>query len=134
MALVDTYNEAARQAGRQPEFVLMRDAWVARTRAEADAVYGPEVMTAYRYYWENRLAEFRDMKADAEFTLDNLAPDRLNLGDPETCVREFHRWKDATGADYFLLRLRHAHSGGPPHAKIMETIKLFGVRVLPFCR
>jgi hypothetical protein len=56
------------------------------------------------------------------------------VGDAETCVREFHRWKDATSADYFLLRLRHAHSGGPPHAKIMETIKLFGDRVLPHCR
>lgn len=134
MALVDTYTEAARQAGRQPEFVLMRDAWVAKTRAEADAVYGPEVMAAYRYYWENRLAEFRNIKADAGFTLENLAPDRLILGDPETCVREFHRWKEATGADYFLLRLRHAHSGGPPHEKIMEAIKLFGDRVLPYCR
>ncbi len=134
MGLVDTYTEAARGAGRPPEFVLMRDAWVARTRAEADAVYGPEVMAAYRYYWENRLAEFRDIKADAGFTLENLAPDRLILGDPETCVREFHRWKDATGADYFLLRLRHAHSGGPPHERIMEAIKLFGDRVLPYCK
>ena len=114
--------------------VLMRDAWVAGTRAEAEAVYGPEVMAAYRYYWENRLAEFRDIKADAGFTLENLAPDRLILGDPETCVREFHRWKSATGADYFLLRLRHAHSGGPPHEKIVEAIKLFGDRVLPYCK
>ena len=132
-ALVDTYTAAAREAGRTPEFVLMRDAWVARTRAEADAVYGPNVMTAYRYYWENRLAEFREMKAGAEFTLENLAPDRLILGDPETCVRELHRWQETTGADYFLLRLRHAHSGGPPHEKIMEAIKLFGDRVLPHC-
>jgi hypothetical protein len=56
------------------------------------------------------------------------------VGDAEMCVREFHRWKDATSADYFLLRLRHAHSGGPPHAKIMETIRLFGDSVLPHCR
>jgi len=132
--LVDAYTDAARDAGRGPEVVLMRDAWVARTRAEADAVYGPEVMAAYRYYWEHRLAEFRDIPPGTEFTLENLAPDRLILGDPETCVREFHRWKGATGADYFLLRLRHAHSGGPPHEKIMEAIRLFGERVLPHCR
>ncbi len=132
--LGDIYKEAARQAGRQPQVILMRDAWVARTRAEADAVYGPEVMAAYRYYWENRLAEFRAIPADAEFTLASLAPDRLVLGDPETCVREFHRWQEATGANYLLLRLRHAHSGGPAHEKIMEAIKLFGDRVLPYCR
>ena len=132
--LVDLYTEAARVAGRRPQVVLMRDAWVARTRAEAEAVYGPEVMTAYRYYWEQRLAEFRNIPAGTPFTLDMLAPDRLILGNPEACVREFHRWHEATGADYFLLRLRHAHSGGPAHEKIMEAITLFGERVLPHCK
>jgi probable F420-dependent oxidoreductase len=132
--LVDLYRQAALQAGREPRVVLMRDAWVASTRAEAEAVYGPEVMTAYRYYWQNRLAEFQKFTSEAEFTLDNVAQDRLILGEPETCVREFHRWHEAIGADYFLLRLRHAHSGGPAHEKIMGAIKLFGERVLPYCR
>jgi alkanesulfonate monooxygenase SsuD/methylene tetrahydromethanopterin reductase-like flavin-dependent oxidoreductase (luciferase family) len=112
----------------------MRDAWVATSRAEAEAIYGPEVMMAYRYYWEHRLAEFRDTGSEAELTLDNLAHDRLILGEPETCVREFHRWQEATGADYFLLRLRHAHSGGPAHAHILDAIQLFGDQVLPYCR
>ena len=132
--LVRTYKEAAREAGRPARVVLMRDAWVATTRAEAEAVYGPEVMAAYRYYWQHRLAEFRNIPADTEFTLGTLAPDRLILGEPETCVREFHRWQEATGADYCLLRLRHAHSGGPPHARILEAIRLFGDKVLPYCR
>ena len=132
--LADIYKDAARKAGRTPEVIQMRDAWVSPTRAEAEAVYGPHVMTAYRYYWQNRIAEFKNLPADTPFTLDNLAPDRLIVGDPELCVREFHRWQEATGSDYFLLRLRHAHSGGPPHDKIMEAIKLFGERVLPHCR
>jgi alkanesulfonate monooxygenase SsuD/methylene tetrahydromethanopterin reductase-like flavin-dependent oxidoreductase (luciferase family) len=89
---------------------------------------------AYQYYWQHRLAEFRNIGPEVEFTLANLAPDRLILGDPDTCVHEFQRWHETTGADYVLLRLRHAHSGGPPHAKIMQTLKLFGERVLPFCR
>ena len=131
--LADLYKQAAREAGRPAEVVQMRDAWVATTRAEADAVYGPHVMTAYRYYWEHRLAEFAGMPADTKFTLENLAPDRLILGEPETCVREFQRWQKATGAGTFLLRLRHAHSGGPPHAEIMKAIRLFGERVLRFC-
>jgi alkanesulfonate monooxygenase SsuD/methylene tetrahydromethanopterin reductase-like flavin-dependent oxidoreductase (luciferase family) len=132
--LADVYKDAAREARRPAEVVQMRDAWVATSRAEADAVYGPHVMTAYRYYWENRLAEFKNLAAGSEFTLERLAPDRLILGDPETCVREFQRWQKATGASTFLLRLRHAHSGGPPHDKIMAAIKLFGERVLPYCR
>lgn len=130
---VDTYKQAAQEAGRQPRVVLMRDAWVAASRTEAEAVYGPEVMTAYRYYWEHRLAEFRNIDAASEFSLENLAHDRLILGEPETCIRELHRWQEATGADYCLLRLRHAHSGGPAHENIMGAIKLFGERVFPYC-
>jgi probable F420-dependent oxidoreductase len=133
-ALTTEYLQAAKDAGRPAHVVQMRDAWVARTRAEADAVYGPHVMTAYKYYWDNKLAEFRSIPAGTPFTLENLAPDRLILGDPEACVREFHRWQKATGAQTFLLRFRHAHSGGPPHDKILEAIRLFGERVLPHCR
>ena len=63
----------------------------------------------------------------------NLGPDRLILGEPDECVAEFRRWSEAVGAEYFLLRLRHAHSGGPPHEKIMEAIRLFGAEVIPAC-
>jgi probable F420-dependent oxidoreductase len=132
--LVETYKDAARQAGRPAQVVLMRDAWVAPTRAEAERVYGPEVMAAYRYYWETRLSEFRNIPPGSPFTLEHLAPDRLILGDAATCVQEFQRWRQVTGADYFLLRLRQAHSGGPPHDKIMDAIRLFGDKVLPYCR
>ena len=44
--LVETYREAAVRAGQEPLVVLMRDSWVAETRAEAAEVYGPEVMAA----------------------------------------------------------------------------------------
>jgi probable F420-dependent oxidoreductase len=74
MRQVDAYREAAQKAGRPPRVVLMRDAWVADTRAEAETVYGPEVMTAYRYYWQHRLAEFRTIPADTEFSLATSPP------------------------------------------------------------
>ena len=131
--LVETYRQAAIRTGREPQVVLMRDAWVASSRAEAEEVYGPEVTAAYKYYWRNGLSEFQSIRSDAEITLERVAPQRLILGDPEECIGEFLRWKEATGADYFLLRLRHAHSGGPSHEKIMEAITLFGERVIPYC-
>ncbi|MCH2505112.1 MAG: hypothetical protein MK125_06085 [Dehalococcoidia bacterium] len=55
------------------------------------------------------------------------------MGDPEECLTEFQRWQYATGADSCLLRLRHAHSGGPSHAQIMKTIDLIGDRIIPYC-
>lgn len=131
--MVEIYKQAASESRRKPQVILMRDAWVANSHKEAEAVYGPEVMEAYRYYWENQLSDFKNLGPDAEFTLDNLAQDRIILGEPDTCVREFHRWHEATGADYFLLRLRHAHSGGPAHERIVQAIQLFGDSVVPYC-
>ncbi len=90
-SLVETYRRAAIDAGREPQVVLMRDAWVADSRAEAERVYGPEVLAAYKYYWRNGLSEFQSIKSEAEFTLDKIARDRLILGDPEECVGEFRR-------------------------------------------
>ncbi|PKB67810.1 MAG: hypothetical protein BZY81_03770 [SAR202 cluster bacterium Io17-Chloro-G4] len=130
--LVNEYRDAASAAGKEAQVVLMRDAWVASSRAEAERIYGPEVMDAYKYYWRNGLPEFKSFKTEAELTLDNIATDRLIMGDPEECVSEFHRWSEATGAELCLLRLRHAHSGGPPHPDIMKAINLFGDRVVPY--
>ena len=131
--LADIYREAAAREGREPTVIMMRDAWVAETRAEADEVYGPEVITAYKYYWRYGLPDFRGVRSEDEITLDNLRADRLIMGEPEECVAEFQRWSEAVGTDYFLLRLRHAHSGGPPHEKIMDAIRLFGEEVIPAC-
>lgn len=132
VGLVNAYREEAEESGRETQVVLMRDAWVASSRAEADRVYGPEVMDAYKYYWRAGLPEFRSIKSEEELTLDKVAEDRLILGDPEECVSEFHRWSEATGAELCLLRLRHAHSGGPAHEEIMKSISLFGERVIPY--
>ena len=92
------------------------------------------MLDAYKYYWRNGLAEFKSIKTEAEFTLSNIAPDRLILGDPAECATEFKRWSQAVGTGYFLLRLRQAHSGGPPHQKIMDAIRLFGEQVIPSCQ
>ena len=131
--LVETYRDAAVRAGREPLVALMRDAWVAETRLEAVEVYGPEATTAYNYYWRNGLPEFRSILSEGDITLDNQGKNRLILGEPEECAAEFQRWSEAEGADYLLLRLRHAHSGGPRHEKIMDAIRLFGEEVIPAC-
>ena len=131
--LADVYRRSAERQGREPTVVLMRDAWVAETRAEAEEVYSPEVIEAYKYYWRNGLSDFDGIQSEGEITMDNLRGDRLILGDPEECAAEFQRWGKAVGSDYFLLRLRHAHSGGPPHERIMDAIRLFGEEVIPAC-
>ncbi|MEC8959602.1 MAG: LLM class flavin-dependent oxidoreductase, partial [Chloroflexota bacterium] len=130
--LIDHYKNAAAAAGKTPTPIIMRDAWVANSRKEAEEIYGPEVMQAYRYYWQNGLPEFLSIKNESELTLEHVAKDRLIMGDPEECLTEFQRWSEGTGAESCLLRLRHAHSGGPSHAQIMKTIDLIGDRIIPY--
>jgi alkanesulfonate monooxygenase SsuD/methylene tetrahydromethanopterin reductase-like flavin-dependent oxidoreductase (luciferase family) len=109
----------------------MRDAWVAATRQQAEEEYGPEVLAAYKYYWQSDSLSFRDNRSEAEFTIDKMAPDRIILGSPEAVVDQLQRWQEAVGAETVIFRLRQAHSGGPPHDKILRAIRLFGEQVLP---
>ena len=102
------------------------------TRQKAEQVYGAKVMAAYKYYWRNGLSGFKSIKDESELTLERIAKDRLIMGDPEECLTEFQRWSEGTGAESCLLRLRHAHSGGPSHAQIMKTIDLIGDRIIPY--
>ncbi len=111
--------------------MLMRDAWVAGTRKQAEDEYGPEVLTAYGYYWKSDSLSFRGITSEAEFTLEKMAPDRIILGSPAEVVDQMQRWQEATGAEMVIFRLRQAHSGGPPHEKILRAIRLFGEKVIP---
>ena len=131
-ALADRYRAAAEAAGRTPKLVLMRDAWVADSFEEAARIYGPEVSDAYRYYWRNGATAFRGFASEAELRFENVWKDRIIAGAPEACIAEFKRWSEALGVNSFILRLRHAHSGGPPHRDIVAAIERFGRDVIPY--
>jgi probable F420-dependent oxidoreductase len=125
------YKTSAGEFHRPARIILMRDAWVAQTRLQAEDEYGPEVLTAYKYYWGSDSLSFRDHRSEAEFTIEKMAPDRIILGSPEEVVDQLRRWQEATDAEMFIFRLRQAHSGGPPHEKILRAIRLFGEQVIP---
>jgi probable F420-dependent oxidoreductase len=125
------YKACAGELHRPARIMLMRDAWVAETRQQAETEYGPEVLAAYQYYWKNDSLSFRDNRSDAEFTLDKMAPERIILGSPEEVVDQLQRWQETIGAEMVILRLRQAHSGGPPHERILRAIRLFGDKVIP---
>jgi alkanesulfonate monooxygenase SsuD/methylene tetrahydromethanopterin reductase-like flavin-dependent oxidoreductase (luciferase family) len=115
---------------------MMRDAWVANSREDAERIYGPEVLTAYKYYFSGgQVRLFEGIASEAYITFNYLNQDaRLILGTPSECVDLLHRLKEEVGADYVIVRFRQAHSGGPPHADAMRSIELFGSEVLPQLR
>jgi probable F420-dependent oxidoreductase len=126
-----TYKAYAGECQRPAHIILMRDAWVAETREQAEDEYGPEVLTAYKYYWQSNSLSFQEQRAEAEFSIAKMAPDRIILGSPEEVVDQLQQWQEATGAEMVIFRLRQAHSGGPSHEKILRAIRLFGDKVIP---
>jgi alkanesulfonate monooxygenase SsuD/methylene tetrahydromethanopterin reductase-like flavin-dependent oxidoreductase (luciferase family) len=107
---------------------------VAATRQQEEDEYGPEVLTAYKYYWQSNSLSFQEQRSEAEFSIATMAPDRIILGSPEEVVDQLQQWQEATGAEMVIFRLRQAHSGGPSHEKILRAIRLFGDKVIPKLR
>ena len=130
--LCERYRKAAAKAGREPRIVLMRDAWVADSFEDAAREYGPEVVTAYKYYWRNGAVAFAQFKNEDDLQFETVWKNRIITGSPQACVEQFRHFSEVLGVDYFLLRLRHAHSGGPPHASILKAIERFGRDVIPY--
>lgn len=91
-------------------------------------------MDAYKYYWRNGANALDEFSLEDDFQFEQIWTDRIVTGVPETCIAEFKRWSEATGSTYFLLRLMHAHSGGPSHEAIMQAIERFSKNVIPYLR
>lgn len=124
------YREAAAKAGRKPYVVLMRDGWVAPTREEAEAVFGPlwvEEMLFY-YKWD-LLPPNEEFQSKADFTIDKLRK-YMVLGSPRDCIEQVELWTEAIRADYLIMRFRLPM--GPKAEQVVECIRQFGSDVIPY--
>jgi alkanesulfonate monooxygenase SsuD/methylene tetrahydromethanopterin reductase-like flavin-dependent oxidoreductase (luciferase family) len=126
------YRRAAASAGRKPFICLMRDAVIAPSRAQAEALSGPTMVT-HRFYFEHQayVADelLRDVKRAEDLTFAKAAKDRLIVGSPEECLEQLKMWRETLNPDYLILRFRQP--GGPSHRETVAAIRLFGEKVLP---
>lgn len=135
--LARIYREHAEKRGKRPSVALMLWAWTAENRVKALAEYEKGVMRTVRDYWTfgafhvEGHEEFDPWasraKTEAEVTFDNVR-DRVILGSPEECIEQIQEWQEATGADYCVLRFRHAE--GPSHEHAVRALRLFGEKVI----
>ncbi len=132
--LADDYRAVASAAGRAAEVVLFREAWIADSREEAEAVWAPHPMKVHRLYYNVGvyLPEFEpwvDEVADREqFTLERLAPGRFLYGAPDEVRDTARDWLERTGAGYMAVRMRHPT--GPSHEQTLRAIAAFGRHVI----
>lgn len=127
------YRETAEKRGVKPFICLMREAVIARSRREAEAESGPTMYT-HRFYFRYGAYKpdryLRDVKREEDLTFDKIAENRFLAGSPEECLEQLKRWQEEIRPDYLILRLRHP--GGPPHVRVLEALRLFGEKVLPY--
>lgn len=126
------YREAASRAGRKPYVVLMRDGWVAPTREEAEAVFGPLWVEEMLFYYKwNLLPPNPAFQSEADFTIDKLRK-YMVLGSPQDCIEQIEMWTRAIDADYLIMRFRLPM--GPKPDAVLECIQRFGADVIPHFR
>jgi alkanesulfonate monooxygenase SsuD/methylene tetrahydromethanopterin reductase-like flavin-dependent oxidoreductase (luciferase family) len=115
--------------GGSGHVVVMREGWVGTETTTARAVYGPAVTPVYRYYLRSGAFPAGSGVTEADLTFDGALKERVVVGSPADVADGLASLVERTGADAIVLALRHP--GGPPHAEVLEAIRLLGTEVRP---
>ncbi len=126
--LVARYREACTACGRPGQVILMRDAFVAPSRAKAEAIFAGPLLDLLRLYagWKRSSP---DQAKYQSVTWEDVRP-QLICGDPEDCRRLVAQYADL-GVDALLLRFQ------PPGLSADEArraMTLFACEVIPVVR
>lgn len=133
-ALAEEYRQAAREAGREPCVVLMRQFALARDRRQAETLFGNAVVNTWRYYWRSKSfsrglePEWERLESPDAIGLDMVLPSRVPFGGPEECAQSFQEWLDVLRPQYLIATPTPCLSD--PSAIAME-LRLLAEGVLP---
>ena len=123
-----TYRERARELGKEPYIVLMRDGWVADTFEDAASEFGSHFVEEMRFYYRQGIfTHHPDFQSEADITAERAAP-HLIMGTPQQCIEQLERYHEEFGVDYFTIRFRMPT--GPSMEAAHEQIQRFGEEVV----
>ena len=126
---VNIYKEAAAKAGNPAQVVLMRDGWVAPTRAEAEQTFGQIYVDETLFYFRHGIMNHHpDFRAESDFTVDSCFRHAV-AGTPQDCIQQLEMYEKEYDVDYVIMRFRLP--GGPERERVLDCIRLFGEEVLP---
>jgi alkanesulfonate monooxygenase SsuD/methylene tetrahydromethanopterin reductase-like flavin-dependent oxidoreductase (luciferase family) len=119
--------------------VLLRDGWVADSRAEAERVWWPCIRAEHWFYFKqiprwvaDREPLLAGVKEESDFRFETHRIDRLVVGSPDDCIAAISELRDALRMDYLIMSFRMA--AGPAHEQELECIRRFGRDVIPAFR
>lgn len=125
------YREAARRNGiENPRVVLIRDGFVARTRAEAERVWERSFLPAWRSYYDAGTLNGTDaaLRSREDLCVETMRAWCV-FGAPRDCIEALERYRDDWGCDTVILRLRCGF--GPSREETARAIRLCGDEILP---
>ena len=128
---VESYRRARAAMDREPgETAAFRYVFVAGTTGKAFESAGASFIQAYEnmyFRWPHPVVK----RPPGELTIERLAENRIILGDPETCIREISRFREALGLDHLICRFSVP---GISREASMASLDLFAREVMPALR
>jgi alkanesulfonate monooxygenase SsuD/methylene tetrahydromethanopterin reductase-like flavin-dependent oxidoreductase (luciferase family) len=130
---MEEYKAARRKAGQSDsafEFPLMREVYCAETDEQAWKDAWEPLLYIYREYleWGHMLDERGEPVAPEDERALDLLRGRFIVGSPETCIRECETYRRELGATNLVMRMK---APGLPAASVMNSIRLWGEKVMP---
>jgi len=133
---VATYKAIAAEHGRPSTLALMRDVHIAPSKDRIDPDFLTNVITVWQAYDDIGSKADRDelsnevMFGGKEVSLEEFAPNRAVVGDPEDCCREMQRIKEIIDPEWFFI----TPTGVPDPKQQIEELRLFAREVMPHFR
>ena len=134
--LAAQYRAECDKAGVEPRICLMREAWVAPTKAAIEEDWLPRALSFHRYYWETGTKGdehdpvLQRVGAGENVGLEEFATDRAFAGTPKFVIEEIERWHEAIGFDEVLLIFATGREA-TTEAKLKGAVETFAKEVMP---
>ncbi len=112
------------------DFPILREAYVAETDEQAWAEVREGVLFIYQEYldWGHLLDEDGQPVAPGESGALDALRQRFIVGSPESCIRQALKVKQELGGTNLMMRMKFPRI---PQDKVLNSIKLWGEKVLP---
>ncbi len=133
---VATYKAIAAEHGRPATIALMRDLHIAETRSQLDPQFLPNIIKVWQSYDDLGSKADRDPLADEvmfggkQVSLEDFAPNRAVVGDPDDCIREMNRIHEIINPEWLFI----TPTGVPEPAQQIRELRLFAKHVMPYFR
>jgi|TARA_Y100000031_G_scaffold150555_1_gene190207 alkanesulfonate monooxygenase SsuD/methylene tetrahydromethanopterin reductase-like flavin-dependent oxidoreductase (luciferase family) len=122
------YRAKAREHGKQPFIVLMRDGWLADSFEQAAEEFGTHYVAEMRFYCEQGiLAHHPELDTPEKITPES-AREHIVMGTAAQCRERLEWYYEELGVNYFTIRFRMVT--GPSFEATRDQILRFGEEVV----